>query len=161
LNSIVQKQESQPIPKEEKTEEYNMKQFIFVSIPKQMQPHTKLLIQGLKDVITWNEKGEISHKGGPTVEGSNMIYLIRNTVRPSSLKNVSSSSIGINKFLVGMRDANIPHSWLRNKSYNSRMQTALSTPAIKDSDYFTFSTPGKRPPTSKRKRRRKLQWEEY
>lgn len=100
----------------------NSLQQILESVPKQVQSHSKLFLEKLKSVVTWNEKGEISFKGQPPVKGSNIIDLLGTAVRPQSLRSVSSSPPGMDIFIRGMREANIPHTWIRNRTIINRMQ---------------------------------------
>ena len=99
---------------------------ILDSVPKTMQTKSKLLLDRLANVITWNDRGEFGYKGSPVISGSNIIDLIGNAARPKSLKNVSPE--GINTFLTAMRDANVPQSWISNKSYLTKMKNVASTP---------------------------------
>ena len=96
---------------------------ILETIPKQVQPQSRLFLHRLKDVMSWNEKGEIYLKGDSPIQGSNIIDLLGTAVRPHSLKSVSSSPLGMHTFIRGMREANIPHSWIRNKTVINRMQS--------------------------------------
>ena len=113
---------------------------ILESVPKQVQPHSKLFLEKLKDVMSWNEKGEISFKGDTPIKGSNIIDLLGTAVRPHSLKNVSSSPVGMNTFIRGMREANIPRTWIRNKTIISRMH---STEESSDDEFATPVSPVK------------------
>ena len=108
-------------------------QQILESVPKQVQSHSKLFLEKLKDVVTWNEKGEISFKGQPPVKGSNIIDLLGTAVRSQSLRSVSTSPPGMDTFIRGMKEANIPHTWIRNRTIINRMQ--------QEQPYEDFSTP--------------------
>ena len=107
---------------------------ILESVPKQVQPHSKLFLEKLKDVLSWNEKGEISFRGEPLVKGSNIVDLLGTAVRPHSLKSVSSSPPGMATFMRGMKEANIPLSWIRNKTIINRMQQQQQQPVVRLSD---------------------------
>ena len=112
---------------------------ILETVPKQVQPHSKLFLQRLNDVMSWNDKGEIYLKGEPPIQGSNITDLLGTAVRPHALKSVSSNPVGMDTFIHGMREANIPHSWIRNRAIINRMQNE------KKSDDFSrrggFGTP--------------------
>ena len=99
---------------------------ILESVPKATKSKTAMLMDRLKEIIRWNDRGEFGYKGGPLIRGSNLVDLVGNAARPRSLKNVNPE--GVNIFLTALRDVNAPQSWISNKSYIQRMQNVASTP---------------------------------
>ena len=99
---------------------------ILQSIPKAAQSKTEMLMERLKEVVSWNDRGEFGYKGQPVIRGSNLIDLVGNAARHRTLKNVNPE--GMNTFLTALRDVNVPQSWISNKSYLEEMHKIASTP---------------------------------
>ena len=108
-------------PKKDLTHELVLK-----SVPKTAHSKTEMLMDRLKQVVDWNDRGEFGYKGQPVIPGSNLVDLVGNATRQRSLKNVNPE--GTNTFLTALRDVNVPQSWISNKSYLERMQNVASTP---------------------------------
>ncbi|PJE78545.1 hypothetical protein CI610_02515 [invertebrate metagenome] len=108
-------------PKEDLT-----RKLVLQSVPKTAQSKTEMLMDRLKQVVQWNDKGEFGYKGAPVISGSNLVDLVGNATRQRSLKHVNPQ--GMNTFLTALRDLNVPQSWISNKEYLDKMQTVASTP---------------------------------
>ena len=108
-------------PKKDLTHELVLK-----SVPKTAHSKTEMLMDRLKQVVDWNDRGEFGYKGQPVIPGSNLVDLVGNATRQKSLKHVNPE--GTNTFLTALRDVNVPQSWISNKSYLERMQNVASTP---------------------------------
>ena len=102
------------------------RQLVLQSVPKTAYSKTEMLMDRLKQVVDWNDRGEFGYKGEPVVPGSNLVDLVGNATRSKSLKHVNPE--GMNTFLTALRDVNVPQSWISNKSYLERMRNVASTP---------------------------------
>ena len=99
---------------------------IIDSIPQQMQRKAGFLLKALKNVMSWDDKGQISYRQESPVIGSNIVDLLGNVVRPKTLQRGIPK--GNESFMRALNEVNVPLDWIRNKNVQSRMNKFTSTP---------------------------------
>ena len=99
---------------------------IIGSLPQQMQKKAGHLLKALKNVMSWDDKGQISYRQESPVIGSNIIDLVGNAVRPKTLQRGIPK--GNESFMRALNEVNVPLDWIRNKNVQSRMNKFTSTP---------------------------------
>ena len=89
-----------------KTPHTDLDQTITDSIPKAMQHRGRQLLSRLKNVMSWDDKGQISYRGSPTEEGTNIIDLVGDALRPVPRKHFQPK--GSKTMIRALQDINAP-----------------------------------------------------
>lgn len=114
--------------KQEKTMKRLNTENILISIPKNVKHKARAILDHIieGDVITWNEKGEISIEGN-RIENSHITDLIKCSLY--SYKNLDPK--GYNQFHLALQKSNIPQSLIQQSGGSiPRMQQNLPPPGI-------------------------------
>ena len=100
---------------------------ILESVPKSSKTETEMLVKHLQsrpDILKWNKDGEIIFEGR-TLDGSNITDLIADSMtnRQESTTQPMFKSV----FLKALSRANVPRTWIKNKSHKKYLQSYLNT----------------------------------
>lgn len=117
---------------------------ILESVPKNLRNKSKLLLQQINknNIIKWDDNGQVS-VNNQTVVGSNIIDLVNDVIRIRKPTNPK----GIDVFLDGLAQINIPIEFLGNEAYRnyfkaqSRIVTSTPKTNKKRSAPVKFSQP--------------------
>ena len=134
-----------------------MEQEIIDSVPKIAKNKAKLFINKLKqnkNVMFWNERGELTYDGKP-VPGTNIVDLVRDTM--SERKRFQPSSWDL--FSRGLARVNTPLIWIGNETRKKAVQdySLKGDSEIEEEDpmLMEYSRSRLSPPPSGRKSRKK------
>ena len=112
------------------TEDQDLMTAITSSVSTQLKPKVPLIFKHLKkhsDILTWEKDGQLQYKG-QTIPGTNMVDLVTDALRPQPRKGYQPS--GVDSFVQGLVESNIPRDWIRNPNYIKVMNQPRVQPKL-------------------------------
>ena len=143
---------SVPPPSVVDTVEDSLEKEILDSVPKALKGKAELLLKKMKSSpdISWNEKGELRHKG-EIVKGSNVVDLVNDVLRKRKYFNPE----GWETFGDALREANVPQDLIGHEDRWKYIRQMRKTPRARKRQ----QSPS--PETPKRRTPKKSSWTPY
>ena len=127
---------------------------VMKSVPKLYKSGARQLLDKIKehrDVLHWNEKGELMYENKP-ISGSHVVDLVNDTLR----RRKGFEPVGWSVFARGLARMNVPENLVRNPQRQSAIREFKTRvrDATPDSPSRWLPTPPSNEPTAKKQRRR-------
>ena len=97
---------------------------IIDSVPKRLKPKARRLLDKIKGIVSWNDRGEMVYRNVLT-PGSNIVDLVNDALR----KRKSFQPVDWKTFARGIKDVNAPMDLVGNPERWSYIQTTTSSVA--------------------------------